>query len=313
MLDAGYYAMASDEICGFRQIHEREGQVELVLYFHQQTPSHARLLFQGLFEKLLHRRPKLQIEAYPALDCTHCGYRQPRENVIRRIRQQRTFVRCDDCDLKIPLPDVAAGVPLGRQQQLQLDQAQLQTALRTLYEASLVPVKRLAEQARTDGGPAPVCFISYAWVLELGKHLRNAGLAVLLDQWHNTAGTSITEFVDRIEAADRVLVVGTPELQQKYSDKDRTSVVGAELRLISQRLRGPRSQREAVIPLLLQGPAADAFPPQLRDSAYLDFGPAASYFVVLFDLVLSLHGIAHDHPGVQEQRESLAELSRRGR
>ena len=47
------YKVGDDEICGFRQIGEREGEIELVLSYGIKASTPTRLIFQGLFERIL--------------------------------------------------------------------------------------------------------------------------------------------------------------------------------------------------------------------------------------------------------------------
>jgi hypothetical protein len=49
------YETARGDVCGFRQVNEREGETELVLYYAKEKAG-ARLLFQGLFEQFLRGR-----------------------------------------------------------------------------------------------------------------------------------------------------------------------------------------------------------------------------------------------------------------
>jgi small GTP-binding protein len=49
------YEMGQDEVCGFRQIEEHEGEIELILYYGSIAPAYARNMFQGLFESFLYK------------------------------------------------------------------------------------------------------------------------------------------------------------------------------------------------------------------------------------------------------------------
>ena len=104
-----------------------------------------------------------------------------------------------------------------------------------------------------DGDKKPACFISYAWgdrqherwVEQLADHLQNADVSVALDRWHNTPATSVTRYIERIEASDFVCALGTPRYLQKDQAQDMDPVVQAELRLIKSkltRLRGLAAQ-----------------------------------------------------------------------
>jgi hypothetical protein len=50
------YQVGDGEICGFRQVGEREGELDLVLSYGSTTSMPTRLIFQGLFERILHGR-----------------------------------------------------------------------------------------------------------------------------------------------------------------------------------------------------------------------------------------------------------------
>ena len=49
------YEMEPGQVCGFRLIEEREGEIELVLYYGDQMPLRGRVQFQELFEQFLYR------------------------------------------------------------------------------------------------------------------------------------------------------------------------------------------------------------------------------------------------------------------
>ena len=79
--------------------------------------------------------------------------------------------------------------------------------------------------------------------------------------------------MERIEKSDRIVVVGTPLYRRKYENKDSTTgyVVAAEVDLINNRLLGTESQKQNVLPLLLDGDKADSLPPLLHGRVYADF------------------------------------------
>ena len=47
------YEMEKEQLCGFRLLEEREGEIDLVLYFGTGADLSTQQLFQGLFEKFL--------------------------------------------------------------------------------------------------------------------------------------------------------------------------------------------------------------------------------------------------------------------
>lgn len=50
------YEMKEGDLCGFRSIEEREGEIELVLYYGEKMPQGGRDKFQELFEQFLYQR-----------------------------------------------------------------------------------------------------------------------------------------------------------------------------------------------------------------------------------------------------------------
>jgi len=128
---------------------------------------------------------------------------------------------------------------------------------------------------------------------------------VIFDRWQNTPGTSITRFIERIDSSDYVVSVGTPRYREKYNAVQTDTVASAELMLINTLLMKRTAIRESVIPLLLDGERQTSFPPLFGDSVYIDFRNEELYFVSLFDLILTLYDIPFDHPGIEDERESI--------
>lgn len=169
----------------------------------------------------------------------------------------------------------------------------------------------------------PECFISYAWgdkeqerwvERSLSPDLQKAGINVVLDRWENARiGMSVPLFIDRIERCDQVIVVGTPLYRKKYENRDTSTgyVVAAEVELISNRLMGTNDQKESVLPLLLAGEKTSALPPLLHSRVYADFRNDRAYFMMAFDLILSLYKIAPNDTAVADLRESLREFDAR--
>lgn len=144
---------------------------------------------------------------------------------------------------------------------------------------------------------APRCFICYAWqeaphkerVYRLADDLRRAGIRVVIDRDHNVSGTSVKEFTEHLPTIDKVVVVGTTVLLQKYERKEGV-VGGLELPKIIERLAN--TQREAppfVHPVLFDGTRESSIPSKLRGLVCLNFCPDQSYENALFDLVKGLY------------------------
>ena len=53
-----------------------------------------------------------------------------------------------------------------------------------------------------------------------------------------------------------------------------------------------------IIPLMLDGETSMSLTPQLQNTVFVDFRDRKQYFRKLFALVLTLHGISEEHPGI---------------
>ena len=292
------YQVGEGEVCGFRMAAERDGEIELVLYYAPNVSSSVRELFQNLFELFLRIR-RLNFISYPPVCCTKCFYEQKREEVIKRIRQGEKQIFCSNCGQENRLggATAAASTPVANEAEAEV------ARLRTQFAMSLTLIKSLA----LERSLAPKdCFICYAWgnsehkrwTIRLAQELREAGIAVHFDQWHNVPGDSIVRHVELVSSSHFVLVIGTPRLVEKYLAADTASVVAHELRLIGARLNKDMRQRSRVIPLLLDGEQATALPPMLQDSVFFDFREEQNYLFELRNLVIRLYELPFDDPAV---------------
>jgi small GTP-binding protein len=314
------YELGQGDVCGFRQIAERGGELELVLYYGPKTGQPTRLLFQGLFEKFLTSR-RVSVTRYPPLTCPKCAYRQERAEVVRRTVERLGFLFCSNCGKKIRLAKTgeAVGALPDERQVVELQQA---TAFaRTRFEAALLQLRSFIA---TQGQPAapPSCFVSYAWgspeqeswvERQLATDLRNAGVEVILDRWDNAAfGGSIPRFISRIQGSQTVLVVGSPRYREKYENRrpeagrpEAGFVVAAEIDLIDQRMIGSEAAKSSVLPILIEGDEAASLPPLLQARVWGDFRRPETYFGSLFDLILTLFKIPFGHQAVADLRQTL--------
>jgi small GTP-binding protein len=307
--DQAQYELGVGEVCGFRQTAEREGEVEFVLYYGSRTPEHTKRLFRGLFERFLSLHD-LSIFVFVPVTC-ECGEVLQRSVVMNQHQLGRDFGFCNNCGRRLSLPPVERLTMADQGEQKKLLYEHGVANRRTAFEAALVSVKAHIR----DSGRAqrPVCFISYAWgdrlheqwVLRLADDLKHGEVDVLLDRWHNPPGSSISDYVDRIDAADFVAVVGTQALRTKYSTRDSEPVVAAELHLINTRLRRPKQYGKRVIPLLLEGEQQTAFPPQLQDVVFVDFRDESQYFQNVLMLIWRLYELSFDNRALRELQESL--------
>jgi hypothetical protein len=303
------YELGEGEICGFRLLDEREGEIELGLYYGKDTKAHDRLLFQGAFEKFLRTRD-VTVTAYPRVVCRNCSEVQSRQMVVKRIREEKPFLFCSECGSRIDLAPAWEPITLSSTDRERLEGERVRAGLKTVFEASLVSVKRLLIPRQP-----PTCYVSYAWgnssnerwVRRLANDLRNAGIVVTLDQKNVGIGTNIARFIGNVAESEYVVVVGTPSYLLKYENRSTNygSVVAAEMDLINQRLTSSEAQKTSILPLLLEGSEITSLPPLLRGRVYADFRKDSLYYATLLDLVLRLHNLEVDNPALSDLRETV--------
>ncbi len=309
------YEVGDGLICGFRQDDEREGELNLVLYFGTNVGQPARALFQGLFESFLVRR-NLSVFRFEPVICSN-GHALNRAVVRDEVRSGHTVAFCSRCGEKLTLPKADEPIQLKQKERRQVEEQQRVAARRSRFEQA---VFRVASYVQDQKIKQPECFISYAWgereqerwvERNLATDLQKAGISVLLDRWENArVGASVPRFIERIEKCDLVIVVGTPLYRKKYENKETSTgyVVAAEVDLISNRLLGTEAQKATVLPLLLAGEKQSSLPPLLHNKVFAEFRDERAYFSTAFDLILSLYNIPPNAPAVADLRESLGEV-----
>ena len=315
--DNARYEIGEGLICAFRQEVGRNGELELVLGYGPNVGAPVRSLFQGLFESFLGRR-NVTVIRYEPIRCTNSDCKQllERSVVRQRIKEEKGFAFCNDCGERLSLPTMAEPIQLTLDVKAEVDLQRRAAEQRTRFEQTVF--RLLAYTAEQDISP-PATFISYAWGTadqerwvekRLAPDLQKAGIDVILDRWHNTIiGSSIARFVERIEKADRIIMIGTPLYRHKYENKDTKAgfIVAAEVDLIHNRLLGTEEDKLSILPVLLEGEKAQALPPLLHGRIYADFRDDRRYFGVVFDLILSLYQLGPEDSFVGELRETLAE------
>jgi WD40 repeat protein len=311
------YEVAGGGVCGFRQSAEREGELELVLYYGPETKPDDRRMFQALFEKFLRQR-NVTVTRYEPVSCPKCQTRIKREVVKELTRKGRPATYCHECGATTPLPKVGESIALSEENRQLVAHEQEIAVERSKFETALKALSTYITRAESEPRK-PRCFISYAWGEErhnlwvrrrLYRDLKLAELDPILDEDHNAAaGGNVLQFMrDAVRKADSVLVIGTPlylqKVENRYSDKG--SILHMEWQMIAaDRLVGPSARQETVRPLLLDGDEKTSFPLELRLRAHIDFRKPEAYFVTLFELILSVHGIKFDDPAVSDLRLSL--------
>jgi hypothetical protein len=276
------YEMGEGEICGFRLIEDGNGEVEFALYYGKQMPPGGRAKFQELFEQFLHQR-NVEVTSFPPVVCPN-GHRQGRATVIKRVREGKRFVFCEECGEKIDLSDLDRPQSIGMGASRWLQREEAAARLRSAYEVQLTKVKGYRR-----GWAAPRCYISYlpeqaARVEELIRDLRDAGVYVV-------------ERPEQIQPDDFVIVMDTPEYQKAFQSF--APALSADVRLVRA-----RSGKRQLIPLSMAGRGA---PHELKDCAPGNFYDDTHYPIGLFDLVLNLYAIPFTYAGFAPLRQALHE------
>jgi small GTP-binding protein len=292
------YQVRENISCGFKCEFGRDDELDFILYYGVNVSDSERLLFQGIFERFLAGRNVL-VTRYPPFACPKCGYVQERAEIVRRTRAKKKDHFCSECGHRIELDEPGEFLVLDKPKRRIISAQQDIAAQRTQFEAALVSVKAMLRDRPADDEQR-TCFVSYAWgnpgheawvQKTLAVDLRNAGVQVILDIWHNAQiGSSLSRFVSNIERCDRILTIGTPAYKSKYENTSRGgSIVAAEFDVISQRLMKGEKEKNTVLPLLLEGSQEEAFPPLLGGRVYADFRDEKRYFIKLLDLILSIY------------------------
>jgi GTPase SAR1 family protein len=308
------YEVGERLICGFRQEAEREGELDFVLYFGRNVGRPVRTLFQGLFESFLARR-NLSVFRFEPVVCRN-GHALNRAVVREQHVKGSAFAFCPECGERLTLPKADEPIQLTQVEQRKVDEQQWFAAQRSLFEQAIFQVMSYVDGEKIA---RPECFVSYAWgnreqerwvEKSLANDLLGAGIRVLLDKWENSRyGSSIMDFVERIEECEYVIVVGTPLYRKKARNiaSDKGSVVAAEWDIAGIRMLATDASKRTVMPVLLAGDESQAFPPLLRGRVFADFRDERAYFTTAFDLILSIYNIPFNHRAVADLRESLRE------
>jgi small GTP-binding protein len=164
------YETDMGNICGFRLIEDREGEIELILYYGNDMPLDERQEFQALFERFLYRRD-VQVTPFPPVICPQ-GHLQERATVVKRQRERKKFIYCDQCGAKIDLPDIEEAQTISTSVSPWLQREEAMARLRSTYEVHLSRVKSYRRDWAT-----PRCYLSRlleqaAWAEKLSTELQ---------------------------------------------------------------------------------------------------------------------------------------------
>jgi hypothetical protein len=274
------YEMGEGEICGFRLIEDREGEIELVLYYGEQIPSSGRAKFQELFEQFLHQRD-VAVTRFPPVTCPN-GHRQKRDAVMEAIREGLLSLFCYKCGQQTDLPnfDQRQTIGIGASPWLQREEATAR--LRSAYEVHLTKVKGYRR-----GWATPRCYVSHlpeqaAWAEKLIRDLRDAGVYVV-------------EQAAQVQPEDFVVLLDTLAYQKAFS----TPILAADAPLVRARFG-----KQQLISLALTGKGGTH---ELKDCLPGSFCDETHYPVSLFDLTLNLYAIPLTHAGFAPLRQALHE------
>ena len=281
------YEMGISEICGFRLIEDREGELELVLYYSSAMPDYGRSLFKGLFEKFIYQRD-VEITRVPPVFCPN-KHRIERATVLKRVRDGKDFAFCDECGEKTILPELEKPQMLGAKVGRDVQREESLAKLRSLYETHLTRIKSFRRD-RT----APRCYISHvdsdqAWSDTLIHDLRDAGVLVLEDK-------------SLLKENDFILQICSPSYRNEWNAS--IGHAGEDADVVRAHLK-----TQKVIPLLREGNAGD-IPHESGGCKGVDFRDSTAFVVDLFELALGLYAIPLNHPAFKPLHNEL--LSRWG-
>jgi hypothetical protein len=272
------YELGRNQVAGFRLVEDREGEIELVLYYSPTMPEYGRTQFQGLFEQFLYQRD-VQVTRFPPVRCP-CGHRQERAIVVKRIREGKDFLFCEECGERTALPEIEQPFALHSLAPGWVRREEALARLRAAYETYLTNIKGYRRD-RT----APRCYVSAVsteqqWAAQLTRDLRDAGVHVLDQAAH-------------VQPQDVVLMLNSTAYQRAWQRKD--GALASDQPLIRARL----GQKEArtLIPLTVE--------PEAPAAKLGDFRDQSRYTVSLFDLVLELYAIPFSNPAFAPLRRAL--------
>lgn len=142
----------------------------------------------------------------------------------------------------------------------------------------------------------PKVFASYShdsdehkqWVLKLCTKLVENGVDVMLDQWDIRLGTDQTLFMEKLGAADRVLVICTDAYVEKADN--RTGGVGYEGRIITAQI-AENLKTDKFIPIIRQLSNQKKMPVFLGKSQYIDFTDDNRFDKKFNELLHDIHGV----------------------
>ena len=279
------YETNDGKVCGFRMIEEREGEIELILYYGNDLPVKERSSFQELFELFLYKR-EVQVARFTPVMCQQ-GHRQERSTVVKCQREGRQFVFCYECGEKVDLPrrDISQTTGISISSWLQKQEAGAR--LRNTYEAHLSSVKGYRRE-----WAVPRCYIS--------RIPEQTKLVEKLVHDLSDAGIYLIEKSSEVQKEDYVIVLDTPEYQHAWKNKEKS--LEEDIKLIQARLAGGKYKLCSVV---FGGEVSSNRHHNINNCRPGDFSDETHYPLSLFNLVLDLYAIPFNHAGFAPKRQSL--------
>jgi small GTP-binding protein len=276
------YEMDAGQVCGFRSIEEREGELELVLYYGDQMPRKGRELYQELFEQFLYQR-EVDVTRFPPAVCPK-GHPIERNTFISRLRENQKFVFCYACDEKVSLPELKQEQTIGLGASLWLQREEAMARLRSSYEVHLSRIKSYRR-----GWATPRAYLSHLteqkdWAKKLIHDLQDAGVYII-------------EKSEDLKAEDFVIVLNTSAYEKAY--KAALPVLANDAKAIQTRLGSKK--------LLALGCDGKPGAHHIEQCPTGGFNDDSHYSVSLFNLILNLYAIPFTHAGFAPLRLSLHE------
>ncbi|MDJ0839076.1 MAG: GTP-binding protein [Acidobacteriota bacterium] len=282
----------NDETCGFKMYEqEKEGEAHFVLLYSAGVSDSTKHLFQSIFESLLKKR-EVQWRRYESVECNQCGNRIGRDAVDILKKEERDFVFCLKCGVKIFQPHVSLKLPKYIIDKIS-DGAD-EVKFRTAYEHALVRFKRYLDEHHLK--KKPTCFLSYSsgdaahqqFLKRLEEHLRKADIQTIIDYNDSPPGQPLSLFLDQILTCDTLLMCCTTSYHQKIKEGSEGTPLNQEYQRILVRWK----QGLPIIPLLLDGSSFKRAVPRPFDTVVgYDFRKFEHNFVGLIKLVGQIHRI----------------------
>ena len=292
------YMTQEGTVCSFRLAEGRYEELKLELFYEKKMEEFDRARFWGLVEQILSKLPAIYVKKFPPVFCPKCGKRQGLDTIIDRvIVERKNYLYCYACD------EERTTIQLSELPEY-LTKHSAFAMMRNAYNEAWESVKNRSDLIH-NLNMHPTCFVSYAWenpevrrwVSGLVEDLEMAEVKVAHDARNNSAGgSSIEEFIRKIDECQFVIVIGEPFYLQR--SKKIGTPLAREVEKINYRLEIKGLIEMAILPIIWEGTKETAILEKIRDTVYLDFSfvgkyHEGKYFVVLFDLLLDLYHIKH--------------------